>query len=374
MSSDLFRQTRVFTANSHPNEELRKLGTGFNCSSAGILEYKNAFTSPTLQEEHRMNKPIMLVVSLTLTLFCLPVMAQNHPNRYQPTHPTRADLSQGVNLKVNCGGKSAPSSINAALKLLNPAGPNTLIVSGSCNENVLIQGFNRLTLMGSPGVTISDASGGVAFVVDIEDSTDITLRGFTINGGSIGVQCGNVSVCRFDQNTIQGALTGVQVGQSRATFDTNTIQNNIQGLTSLESSSVRSNGGLVIQQNLSSGVVVASGGSFAAFGTTIQNNGGDGIETIEGASLTLGGNTITGNLFGVTILGHSDAWFAPENVITGNVIDGVVVRDVSFALFESSSTITGNGSGVDVSCQPQYPATRAALTNIGGGITNCVEP
>jgi hypothetical protein len=50
---------------------------------------------------------------------------------------------QGVNLKVNCSGKmiGALPSIHAALKLLAPAMSNTFTVSGSCNENILIQGL-----------------------------------------------------------------------------------------------------------------------------------------------------------------------------------------------------------------------------------------
>lgn len=276
--------------------------------------------------------------------------------------------AQGANLKVHCGKKGALSTINGALKLLDPAGPNTLVVSGTCNENVVIQGFNRLKLIGN-GATINDASGGTGTVIDIEDSTDITLQGFTLNGGNFGVFCFNFSICRFDGNTIQGSSVGVEVGQSRATFDSGTIQNNTTGLTSLESSSVRSNGGLVIQQNQGPGVVVSNGGSFAAYGTTIQNNGGHGLETITSASLTIGGSTITGNVgFGVIVTGHSDAWFVPNNVITGNSVEDVFVRDVSFALFEASSTIG------TVDCQPRFAATRGALTNIGGGVTNCVEP
>jgi len=246
-----------------------------------------------------------------------------------------------------------------------------MTVVGTCTENVLIRGFNRLTLIG-PGASINDASGGTGFVVDIEDSTDVTLQGFTINGGFIGVFCSDFSICRFKGNTIQGALqAGVQVVQSRASFDTNTIQNNLLGLTSLESSSVRSNGGLVVQQNQDSGVVIDTGSSFAAFGTTIQNNGNAGIEMDVSASLTVADSTITGNLFGVTVLSHSDAHFFANNVITGNQLNGVVVRDLSFVLFEASSTITGNG--LDVTCQPKFSATRGALANIGGGITDCTE-
>jgi hypothetical protein len=53
---------------------------------------------------------------------------------------------------VKCVGRF---TIKGALKTLNPAGPNTLTISGTCNENVVIQGFNRLTLLGKPGATIT---------------------------------------------------------------------------------------------------------------------------------------------------------------------------------------------------------------------------
>ena len=282
--------------------------------------------------------------------------------------------AHGADLKVECGGKGQLSTITSALKKINPAGPNTVTVFGTCTENVLIRGFNRLTLIGSSGASINDASGGTGFVVDVEDSTDVILQGFAINGGFIGVFCADFSICRFNGNTIQGALqAGVQVVQSRATFDANTIQNNLLGLTSLESSAIRSNGGLVVQQNQSSGVVIDTGSSFAAFGTTIQSNGNAGIEMDVSASLTIADSTITGNLFGVTVLSHSDAHFFANNVITGNELNGVVVSDLSFVLFEASSTITGNGAGLDVTCQAKFSATRGALANIGGGITDCTE-
>ena len=47
--------------------------------------------------------------------------------------------AQGVNLKVNCGGRGALSTIHGALKQLHPEESNTITVSGICNENVLIQ-------------------------------------------------------------------------------------------------------------------------------------------------------------------------------------------------------------------------------------------
>ena len=138
--------------------------------------------------------------------------------------------AQAATLNVNCNGSSENqlNSIGTALKLLKPEGPNTINVSGSCHENVLIQGFQNLTLNAISGASITDVSGGAGFVVDIEDSTDVTLQGLTINGGDIGVLCGDFSVCRFKNNTIQDAVTGdgigVWVGRSRASLDGDVVQ------------------------------------------------------------------------------------------------------------------------------------------------------
>jgi len=282
----------------------------------------------------------------------------------------------GANLTVRCGAREGLPTINAALKRLNPVGSNTLVVSGTCKENVLIRGFDRLTLIGQTGAAIRDASGGTGIVLDIEDSPRVTLRGFTITGGAIGVFCGNFSVCRFEENTVRGASgVGVQVVQSRASFGASTIENNGVGLTSLESSSVRTFGGVVIQQNLVSGVDVDPGSSFASFGDTIRDNSGNGIEANNHASLLMLGTTVTGNAFnGVVVVSQSAADVESDNVITGNGHSGVLVKDVSFAEFRLPNTITGNGSGLNVACLAQFPATRGSLTNIVGGITNCVEP
>jgi hypothetical protein len=64
------------------------------------------------------------------------------------------------------------------------------------------------------------------------------------------------------------------------------------------------------------------------------------------------------------------------NSISSNGNQGVHVGDQSFASFpdDGSAVVTGNLGGTDVVCSGQFPATRGALTNIGGGTTNCTEP
>jgi hypothetical protein len=160
---------------------------------------------------------ILILVGCT----AMPMFGQSAPSSY----------GQGINLKVNCGQKALGTlpTINAALKLLAPSMTNTVTVSGSCNENVQIQGFDRLTLISTTGATINDASGGQSTVVDIEDSRHVTLQGFTINGGLDGVVCGNASVCYLTANTIQSSVgqEGVGVGNgSRAFLTNNVIKNN----------------------------------------------------------------------------------------------------------------------------------------------------
>ena len=278
---------------------------------------------------------------------------------------------QNIAIAITCGDQPGNQSISGVLAHLDPTRPHTIRVSGTCKENVLIQSFDRLTLIANPGATITDASGGNTAVVDIEDSQRITLQGFTVNGGATGVVCGHHSFCHFKGNTIQGAVngndgSGVDVQEtSQATFD-----------------------GDVIQFNSGDGLDVADGSSDALVsGAKIQYNGGDGIFVGLNSTLRVNGTQIVGNSGGgVTIFNSSVVRFgagrnpANGNIITHNAGPGVLVRDVSFALFGPSgnmvianNTSTG-GTGFDVDCEPKLSATRGATSNIGGGTTNCVEP
>ena len=49
---------------------------------------------------------------------------------------------------------------------------------------------------------------------------------------------------------------------------------------------------------------------------------------------------------------------------------GVHLEDGSFAGFVAAN-VTGNLSGLDVECAPQFPITR--FVDRTGGVTNCVE-
>jgi len=81
-----------------------------------------------------------------------------------------ASAVRAATLYVNCGGRAGLTSIGAALKALQYAedhGASTINVSGACNENVVIQNFDRLTLNAAPGASINDSSGGNSDTVQI---------------------------------------------------------------------------------------------------------------------------------------------------------------------------------------------------------------
>jgi Periplasmic copper-binding protein (NosD) len=281
-------------------------------------------------------------------------------------------------LNVHCGSisKTGPTSITAALKLLDPSVPNKLNIFGTCNENVLIKGFNRLTFVGMQGASIVDASGRTAQTILVVDSTGVMFRQLTIDGGLVGVQCDSFSVCRFSGDVVANGSGGIQITQSRAELDGTLVRHTDNGLTSLDASSVRVDGGVVLDGN-GTGVVVDGGSSFESFGATISNSSLAGIEVSEHAFISLSGTTISGNGNGIELVRHSSLHLGASNTITANTGYGIFLFDLSFATFDPGNSVTGNNrngiGALDVACFPQYTATRGVFANTGGATTNCFE-
>ena len=300
--------------------------------------------------------------------------------------------AQAATVNVNCNDsdEGPTNSIGKALKKLDPEGPNTINVSGSCKENVLIQGFGRLTLNANPGASINDASGGAGNVVDIEDSADVTLQGFTINGGDIGVFCGDSSLCRFRNNTIQNATpsvtgdgVGVWIGRSRATFNGDVLQLNMNRGLTVANGSVAYATNLHVNSNSLIGAAVTGGSTFTGDPATIQNNGRAGVHVTTHSTFNILGGSISGNMrSGVVVDDASEAAissFDAATTISGNSGNGVEIHDLSFAVFANgfppfSLSVKGNTPGPDVNCLQVIFSARGATTDIGGGTTNCTEP
>ena len=289
--------------------------------------------------------------------------------------------ANAATLCVNCGARNGLTSINAALKALKSAesrGPATINVSGGCQENVVIQSMDRLTLNATPGASITDRSGGTLDVINISDSQDVTINNLTVNAGADGVSgtngivCGDGALCRLNNDTVQGATDGAGIAVftlSGARLTGVTLLNNgiglqvVNGATAVGDATMRGNNrgihmvtGAVV--NLTANITQSH--ELGVFGTT-------------NATLNCNACVITGNAGGGVLLRQSSsARFTSGFTITNNGGPGVQLTDLSSALFQGG-TVTGNGGGTDVLCSPQYSVTRGT-SDIGGGSTNCVEP
>jgi hypothetical protein len=316
-------------------------------------------------EEVCMKSHLSKALTLLLSaLFSMPVLT------FAGQTVASGGEAQNHEIAITCGNQPGNQSISGVLAHLDPTEPHTIRVSGTCQENVVIQSFDRLTLIANPGAAITDASQANKAVVDIEDSQRIALQGFTINGGATGVVCGDHSLCHFKGNTVQGVTNGGDgvdvVRFSQATLEGDVIQfNSGDGLDVADGASEASVTGAKIQYNANDGIFVGLNSTLRANGNQIVGNGGNGVSVFNSSVARLG-----------TVRNPANG-----NIITNNAGPGVVVRDVSFAVFApsrnmvTSNNIRTGGVGVDVDCAPQFSATRGANSNnLGGGTTNCVEP
>jgi hypothetical protein len=100
----------------------------------------------------------------------------------------------------------------------------------------------------------------------------------------------------------------------------------------------------------------------------VENNSAAGVEVLLQSTAQLGGSISGNGGVGADVSEGSVVRF--NATISGNAGPGVLVRDLSMASFVGAS-VTGNGGGTDVVCDPRVSVTRGTADI--GGTTNCVE-
>jgi hypothetical protein len=237
---------------------------------------------------------------------------------------------------VNCDNGE---TITAALPFVRPG--DTLIISGTCNENLLLSSssgaYNGLTLDGQGTATIAGPDPTLN-VIELAGVSGFTIRGLTITGGNDGLSINTGSVVAIDTVIVQGTgRHGIhfQRGSTMGYVVNSTIQNNPgNGIVINENSYVR--------VGFTDGVGASQGDTGPC---VIQNNGGYGIRIQRGASARIYTNTISNNANnGINIESASYAEVA-TNVIEGNGKNGISVS-------ENSTLHLGNPSGTKNEDQP----------------------
>ena len=275
-------------------------------------------------------------------------------------------------LNVDCSGANpyAYPSINAALP---NAGPGAFIlVAGTCNESVSLQGQNALNLGAYFGQS-AQINGNIS----INHSENIYLYGLSVtNGFGDGINVGNSRGVTLDTCSSSGnAGVGLRVGGASDVTVTamGTFDYNVRGgINAAENSTVVvvAWGGLVDISNNAGPGVWASQANFSTYGhTTIANNtfglgsnSGYGIDLRGGARAQIGGafapNVVSGNQSGGAWLQENSEisfWDGGQpDIIQNNGPVGVLAGFGSQVTFFNSSQISGHSSaGVDLYANSQ---------------------
>lgn len=249
-------------------------------------------------------------------------------------------VAEATTLKINCNAKE---TIGKTLKRLKPG--DTLVVSGTCHENVEIPAeVSRITLDGQKKATINAGDSGKDAVTI--RGRGITIRGFTITGGRSGIQVELGGEALIDGNTIQD--TGrFGIGVNRVSFAV--IVNN------------------TIRNAANQGIAVG-GGAFAFIGfrtgldkvtspNLIENNGAHGITLTRSSSARIVGNTIRNNKLNGVNVGRASQADISDNSIEGNGGDGV-------NLGQNSAVSLGIGTGTGIFDLPNSTASNNGALGI----------
>lgn len=318
-------------------------------------------------------------------------------------------VSMAETKKRTCGSNPG-HTLQHFLDELNPG--DTLIVSGTCNENVVIgEGRHNLTIDGQ-GTAMINGSGNPNVPTVTIRGRGITIKGFTIVGGRHGVQYNRGGTGAVDGNMIRNAAVhgvGLHNG-SFATIVDNTIENNgVNGIcvcehsvadigfrgdfatqgspnvvrnnggngivvadasyAEIESNSVSANigAGIVIDNSASAKIGFQSGpaGTFAS-ANTIELNGNRGIVVARSSSARIVENIIRNNTndgIGVFRASHADI---AANAIDGNLRDGIAVA-------QNSGVNLGNDTGSAPQDQPNNTVTNNGRWGITCAVNSSVD-
>jgi parallel beta-helix repeat protein len=260
-------------------------------------------------------------------------------------------ISHAADRNLNC----STGTITDFLPRLRPG--DRLLVTGTCNENVSIDPrFNSITLEAQGAATINgpDATANTVLI----SGKGITIKGFTITGGSRGIIVSRGGSATIDGNTIQNTGSdGIQVSENgTARIINNTIQNNPDtGISIFDNSSAHigfergtetTASPNTIQNNATRGILISNHASARIVGNTINGNGDDGIGVARASQAAISSNSINNNAGdGIFVSGNSHIQLGAD---TGSGIfdlpnSGLLIRALESTALNSQSSTAGKG-------------------------------
>ena len=238
---------------------------------------------------------------------------------------------------------------------------DTIVVSGTCNENIYIaEAIEQITLDGG-GTAIINAFNPNGHVVTAMGRS-IKIQRFTIRGGMDGIQTGGFpppgggAKVHIDQNTIENnSRMGINIGQnSYAVITNNTVQNNgTYGIAVSEKSSARIG-------------VESNGMDSTPKPNIILGNGIDGIRVTRSSYAIIVGNTISENTANGIYVSKVSAADIASNTIDDNGECGIYVT-------QNSGVNLGNDTGTTIYDLPNVTTAKNGLWGVQASIGSYVD-
>jgi hypothetical protein len=289
--------------------------------------------------------------------------------------PAAATPNEVVSVRCDTG-----QTIGHALAKLDKMRPNVLRVSGTCRENVIVTGFDDLTIVGRPGATLLPVPAG--FGIEVTASRQVSIEALTIRmtGAQRAMGFSACDACYVKDVTVDGGQALYALQNSYVTVSRLTVTGNTGGWAGIaafmsasvivEDSSFDGGGracGLRAGEN-STALIYRS--EFRNFGVGILSQAGGQVTVYEdttfaendtGLSATNGGHIditkglqgelaahVVGNHVGISVDGN--AWLSVGQAeIAGNSAKGIVLNHHAFADLRAGTTITSNGGpGLEV--------------------------
>ena len=256
--------------------------------------------------------------------------------------------AQAAEYTVNCDAP-APGifaeiqhALDAIIAADEKIGPNTINVTGTCDFNLSLTGFNNLTIQGSGGAAIvraacgeSGGAGSGSPLVSLTDSRNITIAGFLLRGAQ-GVRLQDSSL----------TLIAVTVEGSRATG----IE--VNGGSSLNLNAQTEDVKNIVRTSCGNGIFVGQG-SNAGMGrwVDIVDNGNNGVVASAGfVNLNAGSDSlvhVSGNRFGLFandggVISVNGGGATSALVIENNDIFGIEVANNSAVNLNGNVVVQNN--------------------------------
>ncbi len=260
---------------------------------------------------------------------------------------------------VDCSGATpgAFTTITAALASLPAAGPNSITVTGTCHENVVMAGRTDLNISGNPTATVVPGNAN-GHLLAIDASQRVGIQNITFDGGR-GALVSNNSQVEFLNITIQNSLgIGLTTIDSLVHIADSTVKNSTRSGISVgggtfyvdsaeTGTTVTANGRTGI--SVLTGHLILNGGDEVTPGTenVISNNAGVGVAVANSAEADINGdNRIIGNqgAFGLEVI-HTSTVIMTDGTISSNAGLGVHCGETSHCEWAGITKIDSNGKG-----------------------------